>query len=494
MAKQFNNSYDDLLKDMEANNIKFSDYDLELAKNNPDAGRSLYTQKVAYGQATTDKERQKANDEANRIRQQYGGYSGGTDGTGYTLTQTYAPPASEYVSQYQDDIDNWTEKLTNYSPYESRYDDEIDNLLAQLSNPDPYQGTYQQDINNLLNQIQNRDPYQSQYQGDIENLLDQIMNREEFSYNPAADPSYQAYSEKYRNEGNRAVQNVLGNAAAMNGGQISSYGLTAAQQAQNAYAAEMSDLIPQLRQMAYETYLDEGAELRNNLSALMSQDDREYGRYIDDLNLDQSILNTLLEQDSMDYNRHQNDYANELNRWQMNYGVDRYALSDQRYENELAQELERYERELALEQEHYDEGLAWDTENRDYTRGLEKAKTLASVGDFSGFRALGYSEDEIASLSNAYAQKNGRGYQTAVPVAGRPGQGEEEPNDAPAAPAEGNGASYSSIWSRARTMYDSGKSEEEIAAFLDGFSEHQLTDAGLEKIILSLNLGGAREV
>ena len=141
MAKKFQNNYDDLLKDMQANNIQFSDYDLELAKNNPDAGRSLYTQKLAYGQATTDEERQKANDEANRIRQQYGGYTAGGEGTGYTLSQTYAPPASEYVSQYQDDIDSWTEKLTNYSPYESRYGDEIDNLLAQLSNPDPYQGT-----------------------------------------------------------------------------------------------------------------------------------------------------------------------------------------------------------------------------------------------------------------------------------------------------------------------------------------------------------------
>ena len=33
-------------------------------------------------------------------------------------------------------------------------------------------------------------------------VLNQIMNREEFSYNPAADASYQAYSEKYRNAGN----------------------------------------------------------------------------------------------------------------------------------------------------------------------------------------------------------------------------------------------------------------------------------------------------
>ena len=67
----------------------------------------------------------------------------------------------------------------------------------------------------------------------------------------------------------------------------------------------------------------------------MNQDDREYGRYLDELSVDQNILATLMEQDNMDYNRHQNDYANELNQWQLNYGVDRDALSDQRYENEL---------------------------------------------------------------------------------------------------------------------------------------------------------------
>ena len=131
MAKKFTNNYDDLLRDMKANNITFSDYDLELAKRNPDAGRSLYTQKVAYGQATTDEERQKANNAANLIRQQYGGYSGGVDGSGYTLSQTYAPPASEYVSQYQDKIDQWTDKVTNQSPYSSDYGDKIDKLLEQ---------------------------------------------------------------------------------------------------------------------------------------------------------------------------------------------------------------------------------------------------------------------------------------------------------------------------------------------------------------------------
>ena len=192
MAKQFMNNFDDLKKDMDANNIQFSDYDLALAKKNPDAGRSLYTQKLAYGKATTDEERKKANDEANRIRQQYGGYTGGEDGSGYTLSQTYAPPASEYVSKNQEKIDDWTDKLTDR---------------------EPHKGQYQGQINKLLEEVSSRTPYQSEYQGKIDDLLNELQNREEFTYNPASDPTYQAYSEKYRNEGNQAVQNVLGRAA-----------------------------------------------------------------------------------------------------------------------------------------------------------------------------------------------------------------------------------------------------------------------------------------
>ena len=59
---------------------------------------------------------QPSNQNTRHQRQQYGGYKAGTDGTGYTLSQTYAPPGSEYVSQYQDQIDQWTDKVTNQNP------------------------------------------------------------------------------------------------------------------------------------------------------------------------------------------------------------------------------------------------------------------------------------------------------------------------------------------------------------------------------------------
>lgn len=320
----YKNTYEDLLRDMEKNNIQFSDYDLELAKQNPDAGRSLYSQKVAYGKATTDEERTAANQAAEQIRQKYGGYTAGVDGTGFTLSDKYAPQPTPYTSQYQDRMDT---------------------------------------------------------------LLDQVLDREAFRYDPAADPSYQAYGEQYRNLGNKAMQNALGSAAARTGGQLSSYALTAAQQAQNDYNAQLSNAIPELQQLAYEMYLGEGNQMRQDLSTLMELDDTAYQRHRDEL-------------------------ADAQNTWQLNYGVDRDLIDDQRYQDQLAydrqtaQDQRDYERDVYADERDYERGVYADEQA--YQRALEKAKVLGSAGNFSGYQALGFTNHELNSLSKAYAQSKAK--------------------------------------------------------------------------------------
>ena len=127
-----------------------------------------------------------------------------------------------------------------------------------------------------------------------------------------------------------------------------------------------ADKIPQLEQMAYGRYQDERDEMRRNLSTLMSQDetaynryldeedalyrnlmtlleqdDRAYGRHMDDFNKTQSVVSTLMARDNEDYDRYRNEQNDALNRWQLNYGVDRDKLSDQRYEEEQKKEQER---------------------------------------------------------------------------------------------------------------------------------------------------------
>lgn len=283
----YTNNYEDLLRDIQESGQYWSDYDLELARNNPDAGRSIYTYKQQYYNATTDEERLAANQGAEAIRSRYGNYSGGGDGSGYILSDKYAPQYTQYTSQYKDQIDS---------------------------------------------------------------LLHQLMNREAFSYNPAADPSYQAYSEKYRNLGNKAMQNALGSAAAMTGGQLNSYAMTAAQQAQNDYNAQLSNVIPELQQLAYNMYVGEGNAMRANLSNLMDLDQMAYGRHMDTWNANMDV-------------------------WQNNYNVD----ADQ-------YERDRYEREQQYEQDRY------------------LAELMAGAGDYGRYSGMGLTDDERAKLENAYQE------------------------------------------------------------------------------------------
>lgn len=263
----YNNEYEKLLASIQGSGQNWSQYDLDLAKNNPQAGYSIFESKNDWldaqkrgDQAAMDA----ANKAANDVRQYYGSYDGGKDGSGFTLLPQY------------DEIPQFTE-------YESKYADQI------------------------------------------QDLFDSIQNRDPFTYSPDADVSYQSYAEKYRNAGQKARDDTLGSMAAMTGGIPSSYAMTAAQQAQNNYNAALSDVLPQLEQLAYSKYVSEGNDMRQNLSTLMQMDNQAYQQHLD-------------------------SYNNALNAWQLGYGVDRDRVEDIRYTDETDYNRNQYERELALEQ------------------------------------------------------------------------------------------------------------------------------------------------
>ncbi len=98
--------------------------------------------------------------------------------------------------------------------------------------------------------------YLSTYDGRKDRLMDRL-EREQFSYDPATDPEWQAYQKQYRREGQRASEDALGRAAATTGGVPSSYAVSAAAQAENNYAAKLSDRFPEVYRSAYSRYLQE---------------------------------------------------------------------------------------------------------------------------------------------------------------------------------------------------------------------------------------------
>ena len=90
--------------------------------------------------------------------------------------------------------------------------------------------------------------YQSRWDDELTSLYDQIRNRKKFSYDMGTDPLYQQYREQYQRLGRLAMQDTMGQAAALTGGYGSTYGEQVGQQAYNAYLQNLNDIVPQLQQ------------------------------------------------------------------------------------------------------------------------------------------------------------------------------------------------------------------------------------------------------
>ena len=123
--------------------------------------------------------------------------------------------------------------------------------------------------------------YQSSYAGQIEQLYNQIMGRPKFTYDVNKDPLFQTYKDQYMVNGQRAMQDTIGNAAALTGGYGNSWGTTAGYQAYQQYLQALNGIIPDLEQRAFDRYGAEGDQMRENLNMAMTLDQTDYGRYRD---------------------------------------------------------------------------------------------------------------------------------------------------------------------------------------------------------------------
>ncbi len=183
--------------------------------------------------------------------------------------------------------------------------------------------------NNLQQAISGKPAFQSTYASKLDELYGQLMNRDKFNYNFNEDAMYQMYKDQYQQGGQRAMRDTMGQAAAMTGGYGSSYAQTAGQQTYQGYLQELNQLIPQLRQQAYEEYRDEGQDLLNKYNITSNAYDREYGQYRDavgDWQSDRSFdYGMYSDERNFDYNKYQadrnywqNEYWNEKNSAQSN--------------------------------------------------------------------------------------------------------------------------------------------------------------------------------
>lgn len=174
------------------------------------------------------------------------------------------------------------------------------------------------DLKDKLDKMESSKPgaYQSKYQAQIDGLLDKILNRDKFSYNFNADPLYQQYKDRYTQQGKMAMQDTMAQAAALSGGYGNSYAQTVGQQAYQGYLQGLNDVIPELRNQAYEMYQDEGNNMKSNLNILQGLEDTEYGKYRDTVNDYWTELNYFYNKFGDQRNFDFNKYSSDLSAWQ----------------------------------------------------------------------------------------------------------------------------------------------------------------------------------
>lgn len=145
--------------------------------------------------------------------------------------------------------------------------------------------------------------YTNPYDEQMNALFDKIMNRGDFSYNLAEDPLYAQYRDQYTQQGQMAMMDTMGQAAALTGGYSNTYGQAVGQQQYNAYLQQLNDIVPELYDRAYAHYQNEGQDMLNQYGLLGDLRDTEYGRYQDALNQYWNNISFLQGEEETAYNR-----------------------------------------------------------------------------------------------------------------------------------------------------------------------------------------------
>lgn len=234
-----------------------------------------------------------------------------TTASGYTY-EAFAP------SENLTDLDTKRQEIADQKPGEFTYDPYAESEIVTQAN-----AILQQHINDKPGE------YTSVWQDEADAYLSQYQNRDPFSYDFNSDALYNQYKNQYIQQGKLAMMDTMGQAAAMTGGYGNSYAQTAGQQAYNQQLNQLNDIMPELYQIAYDRYNQEGQDLLNMYSIYMDKENQEYSRYQDNLNNWYTQLDYLTEDARY---KAEDDYSKWYDKVGMDYDIHRDSVSDWQYD------------------------------------------------------------------------------------------------------------------------------------------------------------------
>ncbi len=387
----------------------WSDADKALAKKDISYGNSLYTLKNDWVNATKrgDTAAAKAiHDRTEDFRKQYGGYSGGADGSGYIRDDSYF----RYDDPYQDTLEQLADSLVNYSPFENPYQQQTDKVLSEY------------------------------------------LGRGPFSYDLDSDPIWQQYQKTYLREGQRAREDTLGDYAAATGGQSSTAAVYAASQAQDYYNAKMADKVPELYGLAYDMWLNEGQQYASQLNTLR-------GLGSDALNAWDANRGLLHDQLAGVQELSRSMYDRAYKNWAADYQVNRDSLMDTRYREETDYLRARDADETAYLRAQDEAQSAASTQQQALKQALEWLKMGVNPSD-DVTNAAGLTSGEIESYLAAVQAKQA-GNKSSSGSGGRRSSGSSASSGSSGSAGAGTVQDYAGLF---RDAYNSGHPENFIAS------------------------------
>lgn len=288
-----------------------------------------------------------------------GGSSGGTAVTG-------SPAASAPVNQGTDYQALINQAVASGDLYSAGVYEALRN--AKISSPD-YKGSQTQ-TSNYLSYLMNSQPpqppqpqqaqqaqraqqiptsvpqFSSGVSGDMQGIVDTLLHGSLADFKES--DQYDALKKQYANNGELSMNDLMGQVSARTGGLASSYAAQASNQTYN-------DWMDKLEQAAQSMYQQDRSDKVQNLSALQGQYDNQYSQYQDQVNQYNTDRN---------YNQQaqQDAIANQYQKDQWNYGMSQ----------------------------------------DEWNKTASQAETLAQYGDFSGYKALGYTDSQISAMKKQW--------------------------------------------------------------------------------------------
>lgn len=280
----------------------------------------------------------------------------------------------------------------------------------------------------LNDKVANYGDFNYSNQQSLDDIIQKILNREEFSYDLNGDALYQQYKDKYIQQGKMAMQDTMGQASAMTGGYGSSYASTAGNQAYQASLENLNDIVPELYQMAYDRYNQQGQDMLNQYSLLSDDRATQYGMWGDKYNRLTNERGYYTDLANSEYTKEYGQWSDEENRlaskasyWGDNYNNERVfdygkytdnrnlsytdhrnLIADKQWRESFEEGQRQYNESLAEQKRQHDEQMAFNKQQYEDSKKAGSGSGSGGSGG-AGLNALSPSEyNSVMSTIDGY--------------------------------------------------------------------------------------------